>query len=328
MSSIIALSLVCSSLVSASRIDPAFETNITVYHVNPKPFGAVPLNMDTGDAAGDLFFDLMLVYLEPLDCPHGAQSGHGCSNPEVVSPDLVVNKLVLTIDNRYSDYAKCNIGFNNSDGHGNPCKDNTYCCFCESPTDPYGPGIPCNATVGRENVTGHFGSYIHSNRSHCIPGAPDYECWREHIINKFTPAQPGWWYSSQESGYCPDHPTSSTNCTWQADVIKIVNKTCHDASLWGAVQAYDTSGCFATCGAALNVTDPCYLRCFYTTVLGPNADKPCLPGQPCVTGMPLDDLLTAWDRPFVSEDPTLGGCPALPGPTKGNDKTTTPVATE
>ena len=40
------------------------------------------------------------VYLEPFLCPHGAASGHGCSNPEADAPNLVVNKLVLTVDNR------------------------------------------------------------------------------------------------------------------------------------------------------------------------------------------------------------------------------------
>merc|ERR550514_2128547 len=70
------------------QIDPAFAKNITVYHVNPHKYGAVPLNMDTADPAGDLFFDFHNVLIMPLQCPQGAASGHGCTNPEAVAPDL------------------------------------------------------------------------------------------------------------------------------------------------------------------------------------------------------------------------------------------------
>jgi hypothetical protein len=47
------------------------------------------------------------------------------SNPEAVGPDLVVNKLVLTVDTRFSTYALCNIGINGSDDHGLPCATGT-----------------------------------------------------------------------------------------------------------------------------------------------------------------------------------------------------------
>ena len=45
--------------------------NITVYHVNPHSYGAIPLDMDTADEAGDKFFDLQDVLIMPLECPHG-----------------------------------------------------------------------------------------------------------------------------------------------------------------------------------------------------------------------------------------------------------------
>ena len=61
---------------------------------------------DTANAAGDLFFDMHNVYLTPFECPHGAASGHGCSNPEADSPNLVVNKLVMEVDNRCKETLK------------------------------------------------------------------------------------------------------------------------------------------------------------------------------------------------------------------------------
>merc|ERR1711998_418627 len=84
--------------------------NITVFHVNPREYGPNPINMDTGDAAGDMFFDMHNVIIMPLECPHGAASGGSCTNPEAVAPDLMVNKVVLEVAEPYSEYAKCNIG--------------------------------------------------------------------------------------------------------------------------------------------------------------------------------------------------------------------------
>ena len=31
--------------------------NITIYHVNPATYGSAPINMDTGDSRGDMFFE-------------------------------------------------------------------------------------------------------------------------------------------------------------------------------------------------------------------------------------------------------------------------------
>jgi hypothetical protein len=87
-------------------IDPQYARNYTVYHVNPEKYGAIPINMDTGDDYGDMFFDLHNAIAEPLECPNGAASGPQCSNPEVNAPALVVNKLTLTMDSRFSGYAK------------------------------------------------------------------------------------------------------------------------------------------------------------------------------------------------------------------------------
>ena len=39
---------------------------------------------------------------------------------QVTAPDLAVTKLVLEVDNRYSEYGRCNIcGPNGTDHHGN-----------------------------------------------------------------------------------------------------------------------------------------------------------------------------------------------------------------
>ena len=66
------------------------------------------------------------------------------------------------------------------------------------------------------------------------------------------------------------------------------------------------------CGAVLSsprrrcgARDPksaCWIHCYLSAVLGVNNTG----------GMPLDELEEAWQRPFRSEDPSQGGCPAMP----------------
>ena len=45
-------------------------------------------------------------------------------------------------------------------------------------------------------------------------------------------------------------------------------------------------------------------------MLGPHAGTP----GGAIEGMPVEDLLQAWNAPFDSDDPQLSGCPALPVP--------------
>jgi hypothetical protein len=94
--------------ITAAAIDPAFARNITVYHVNPRGEGPIPLNMDTADVVGDLFFDMVSVIVYPLACPNGTATphdvAHTCSNVEAFSSDLVVSQLILEVDIRFSAY--------------------------------------------------------------------------------------------------------------------------------------------------------------------------------------------------------------------------------
>ncbi len=58
---LVLLVLAPPSLKFVAAIDPAYARNITVYHVNPVSFGPYPINMNTADAVGDLFFDMNQV---------------------------------------------------------------------------------------------------------------------------------------------------------------------------------------------------------------------------------------------------------------------------
>ena len=57
-------------------------------------------------------------------------------------------------------------------------------------------------------------------------------------------------------------------------------------------------------------------------VLGPDADKP--DGK--VAGLPLDQLLGFWRKPFESDETSEGGCPALPVPPPGPPPAPRPFA--
>ena len=97
------------SFSTGSAASPPASERITVYHVNEHKYGAIPLNMNTGDVTGDLFFDLLEVFIAPLACANQSGPPHPgpdpCANPEAVGEDLMVNKVTLEVDQRYSGCA-------------------------------------------------------------------------------------------------------------------------------------------------------------------------------------------------------------------------------
>ena len=113
--------------------------------------------MDTGDAHGDMFFDLRSLDL-PIECAHpDSHSAHDCDNAEVVGQGLAVTKLVLEVDSsKYGDYGRCNVCVNGSDHHGNnSCTNGAYWCSCGDFDSPK----QCNASVGKVAVKEMFSHY-------------------------------------------------------------------------------------------------------------------------------------------------------------------------
>ena len=81
-----------------STLHLVLATDLTVFHVNPASYPAAPINMDTGDALGDMYFDLRSL-ATPIECAHPTpQTARDCDNEEVVANDLVVTKLVLDVN--------------------------------------------------------------------------------------------------------------------------------------------------------------------------------------------------------------------------------------
>eukprot|EP00035_Acanthoeca_spectabilis_P025175 m.457199 g.457199 ORF g.457199 m.457199 type:complete len:303 (-) comp21211_c0_seq1:60-968(-) len=292
--------LVAASLaVAGAQIPPQYAKNVTVFHVNPVEYGVAPINMDTADVLGDMYFDLRSKAL-PIECSSGnPAAARDCDNAEVANgSSLVITKLIIEIDSRTGEYGKCNICVNGSDHHGNnSCVNGVYDCTCGG----FGPPKPCGQAVGVENI-----SATAAYRK-CGHGDPNWACWHDATGRKTG----GFWYSTFGAGYCGDGSSPPPpGCTWRVvEFVKRVNKTCSDNVIYTEVETVGAS-CFKGCsgvGPQRNSSDPCWIGCFYDTVLGPDAGTPG--GE--VAGMPLNDLVMAWNLPFASDDPSKKGCPPL-----------------
>ena len=95
------------ALSCCNAVDPKYAKNLTVYHINQINYTGLA-NMNSGDAAGDLFFFLRSATW-PVECEKDPKS-HNCFNPEVVATDLAATKEIIEVDSRYGAYAKCNTG--------------------------------------------------------------------------------------------------------------------------------------------------------------------------------------------------------------------------
>ena len=95
------------------------------------------------------------------------------------------------------------------------------------------------------------------------------------------------------------------------EVQKTVNNTCLLDRVYSAIEGHaSTAGCFGQCaagaGAGRNVSDPCWVRCIYTAVLGPDGGS----STGAITGMPLADIEAGWNLAFA-KGASEGGCDAL-----------------
>ena len=77
-----------------------------------------------------------------------------------------------------------------------------------------------------ENITeafGDFASYV-CNWETWI--AAPWSCWSWPVVRKTG----GMWYSTTRAGWCGADDADPRQCTWDARIEKVVNKSCSDAS--------------------------------------------------------------------------------------------------
>ena len=181
--------------------------------------------------------------------------------------------------------------------------------------------------VGAQNVTDMFHGFSNYLCTWENWVKRPWMCWGFGVVGKVGTPGTNMWYSMTEAGWCDAEGADKAKCSWSAQPVKVVNKSCSDKTIYSAVEAYDAEhdGHFSACptkqtGAARNTSDPCWIYSFYATVLGAEA---LLPGGP-VEGMPTALLDAAFERPF--EDPAKGGCPAVTPPPQPPPRATTAAA--
>ncbi|CAK9035040.1 unnamed protein product [Durusdinium trenchii] len=284
--------------------------------------------MDTGDAPGDLFF-LLDEFLLPLQCadPTYFYDKFECLNPEHRSKGLVATELELEVDARFTNYSGCNFCTGTDPFTHKPCEAGTYVCDCMNFLNPKG----CDRRlVGMETVVKEFvhdvtdqcketledvcGHVRYSkwcplclarhqkllNQSTCsaeatayCPGigfplcasdSKNFDCWHMNIARKTQ----GLWFSTFREGYCDD---TEKPCSWKVLASRTIQEDCIKTRLVETVED-EGSRCFEQCGTR-NQSSPCWVGCFFTTVLGPEAHN-----STRVTGMPLEKLTDAWTGSF------------------------------
>lgn len=277
------------------------RVNTTMYHINPLSYPAEPINMDLGDLAGDVFFDISQA-VNAFSCSvHPTPHGVICDNGETAGQahDIGVTELVVEHDEAHGSYATCNICVHGSSplNHSHHCNAGEYVCDCESPGFPP-HRVPCTAQVGWQNTSSFLGSggvgkfclFAHGN-------AKIATCATGTAADKLQ----GIWYSTLLAG---------RGKTWRVvDVVKRVRRDCHMNSFYGTVEKRAPK-CFAACGPPpRNTSSLCWAGCFSDAALGPQARTTI---RDTTSGMSREDLMDAWHRPFASDEPAEGGCPNVP----------------
>ena len=274
-------------------------TSMIMYDVLSEDCRHNVTNKDMGDPAGDAYFNLKDVYL-PLACPSCKASSRGCRTPSTFdcnnpesNGNLVVRKVSVEVL-QYGTYNLCNVE--------DTC---TYKCktFSRHPK----PGVGKQAVCG-----GNFQECM----SAPTPGwgmsnAWDYWDYNTAVLmgsagntntkntNKTITTGNGQWFSLEAK----DEGTYWRNAT----ILKTGNAECQRVALQEQVEK-NGAECFAKCSGSTNTTDPCWIRCYFDTVLGQNSNTSKTPSG----GMSSKDVTNAWLKGFESDDFSQGGCPRCP----------------
>lgn len=331
------------ALLTAAQISPRHARNMTVYHLNPASAGAVPLNMDTGDVRGDLYFYLG-QFLLPLECTDQSPEGRShfdCDNPERVDPDLVVTKVDLQVDSRTTTYSACNLCNGTDPFTHKPCEVGTYVCDCNN----YGQSGKCDPLkLGISNITANFAPHapnatcesaltsacgsVKTDMSACMACVQLHKqslnetCLDEKDLFGFCPnpwqncnaTSPEWgcWSENipRKTGGFWYSTLKEGQCTEQSAMNtcswKVLGmKTVKEECLKDVLMSrVETNG--KDCFQTCgprNTTSACWIQCFFDTVLGEGARHSVY--KP-LGGMPINEIEQGWTDAFLPKE--QGGC--------------------
>ena len=91
----------------------------------------------------------------------------------------------------------------------------------------------------------------------------------------------------------------------QVQSTKTVKEQCLKGRLMDTVEGHDQAGCFSACGVR-NVTDTCWIGCFFDTLLGQDSAKSVT--RP-LAGMSVQAIERGWTTAFLPV--AQGGCAAI-----------------
>jgi len=268
------LPLVFPGAAAAARIDPDHAVNLTLYHVHPGNYTGIN-DMNTADAPGDAFFDLIGIML-PILCANESSSHQGgfCYNPEERAHDLVVTRVLVEADDRFGRYGKCNICINGTVPMTKPpqkCVDGTYHCTCGGYNEPT---RECEGPVGNENIKTTFGRWEPK------PDDSVYRWFMYNLVNRVG----GEWYSTTSLG---------EGSYWRlVEEQKRINATCQKINLDKSLYKLDPS-CFDACPQPYNRTSPCNVQCVFKSMLGQDSGS-----KPATGGMTGEDITNLWVDSF------------------------------
>ena len=273
---------------------------VTVYDVLPEDCRFAVGNNDVGDPPGDMYFNTKDKYLpiacldcqtKPGGCKHDS-SVFDCTNVESTGA-LVVRKITVEVNGIGEGYQLCDVW-----DHSKKC---VYSCF-----DPHhGHGAP---GVGSEKVCGGGTPGI-GGECNMAPTPSKfrhttnyYDYWNYNVASLFGNTGNGTWFSlvSKDEGKY-----------WRnATIVKTINSKCQ-ARPFDAFVEQTGSECFNACPQPKNQTSRCWIECFFSTTLGPDADKKIKPPGQQTGAMKVEDLSNAWLEGFTScpPCPATGPCP-------------------
>mmetsp|Transcript_103582 Transcript_103582/g.189616 ORF Transcript_103582/g.189616 Transcript_103582/m.189616 type:complete len:367 (+) Transcript_103582:30-1130(+) len=331
-----------------SWIPPDYAQNLTVYHVNPIHAGATPVDMDTGDALGDLTFYLNDLLL-PLECNNATtdwRQTFDCDNPERVDHNLVVTKVDLSIDSRFTTYSACNYCTGSDPFTGQPCVPGSYSCSCMTSAMKL---PPCDRTrVGMEGID----VLLFKDVSPKCAAALQSQCGSvknsSTMCGLCTKQHKSELYDSEcrlldFKDFCPGphiHHCNDTAPEWTCWAENIPRKTlggrwfstlkqglCDKSNPTGncSWKVWSTKTVKNAClkdkfvrrvesaspgcfnsCGSRNTTSSCWISCFFDTLFGPVARRST---KTPLGGLPIAEIEKAWTDAFLPEEE--GGCPLV-----------------
>ena len=283
-----------AATTSATSTIAAKASNLTVYRITPRNYTGLT-NMDSGDAAGDVYFGLYEFAL-PIICADQPDLVN-CENIPIISiPGFnVYAKTTIEVDTRFAIYKGCNpnasTGIFSCTAWDTNCWDSNphyrdefsgVCSkdSCRCPAFDFRAVGKDTCNMCEQNATWHHHTQM----------------WRQ--VEALGQKLNGTWFSTQADGECKPGQQVGVDCWWRiVRQVRNVNASCVSNRVLGAAMLHGQS-CFDGCGAdAHNTSSPCFIDCLFSVALA---------------NMTKEEIVAPFEQAFNSNNLSDGGCEEVP----------------